>query len=126
MIPNTTTPKAGIVRFILFKWDDDTAPTIADLLDNTRVESCLALNKRKKWIIFDKWWVMHDIIDDRFGQRIYAWYKKLKIECNFDGAATTTGQTGRLFMIIFSDIAANASADVPLLHFHIRVRFKDP
>ncbi len=118
--PRATSPGISLFRFIIFRWDDDTAPAAGDILKTNDPLSPLALNKRKFRILIDRLWTM-GVATAAPVIRAVKLYKKLNFMGHFDGAANTTGQTGRLFALRVADNATG-----PSFQMFCRVRFKDP
>lgn len=117
-----TTATVTLFRMMIFSWDDNTAPVISDILDATTMTSLTALNKQKKFILMDKVIVLNQNFDGQATMRTWSKFKKLKMTTHFDGAGTTTGQTGRLFLLIFS----NEGTNLPTFTMEMRVRYRDP
>lgn len=107
---------------IVFKWDDDTEPVVADILEvTTNVLSPLALNKKKKRVLIDKWFAVTLVTGNSFWS-IRKIYRKIMFDGYYNGAASTSGQTGRIYMLLISILASNG----PNFSSYVRLRYHDP
>lgn len=106
-----TAATSVFLRIIYFKWKDDTAPTLADILVSTSNPIVQHINKNSS----NKMSILSDVVyhfDDSKRQGTYLEYdksfKSFHVEFNEDG---TTAKT-RLFRMSLSDDAVGLSRNV--------------
>ncbi len=106
-------------RVIAFRWDDDTAPLESNILASEAIESSLNIDLSHKYhILFDQMNVQSDVSTTA---RYRSIYKKINIKAKYDGAASTDGQTGQVWLLTLSNEATNT----PTLTISSRIRFVD-
>jgi hypothetical protein len=107
-----------ICRVIWFQWNDDTAPTVTDILENANVHSPLNLDKStKSRILRDR---TFNLTTDS-PQKMCKLYVRRNNHCKFDGITGADYERGSLWVMYISDQATNT----PTVTLRHRTRYID-
>lgn len=124
VLPSTTTPTNGAVRFVLFWWKSDTSPSIPDPFISSTVNSFLEpIFSDKVVILYDKTLIMSAA--NQHGPYGYSgsFKRKLDLPMRFDSTAAIGGETGNLFLYTIAD--TNGGTNEATLTTNFKVNFTD-
>jgi hypothetical protein len=98
----------SVCRFIVFKWDDNTFPTAADILNTTYIstgyDGFYNPHQRKYKILYDKCITIGNLIASNEKFEKY-WQVKLKTNwvASFASNTGTSGTSGRIFLMTIGE-----------------------
>lgn len=121
---NYTVTKNGaasstFIRLILFKWNDDTNPTVTTVLDSANINAPMSIaNSDKYKIMMDKRIDLDSAVRISYMQK---YYRKLNWETKWTAAGNTAYKEGHIWLLAISDQATNT----PTVSFYTRFRFID-
>lgn len=111
-------------RFMVFRWEDDNFPTMTDIFRSiTEVQSALSIEKmreQKLWVLYDKMFHLDDVAST---QRVIKKTFKFKHRVKYSGSGATSGLSGRVFFLGFSNVVV--TGDIPNWVVEATTRFTE-